>query len=161
MNEPIPTIQVDTREQVPLRFESYPIETATLPCGDYGIVGFSDWNNPAFIVERKSLGDLIGSLTFGRERFQREVEKLRQFRFRAIVIEAHERQLSEGEYRSQTKPQCVLQSLAALQVRTGIHVIWAGSPEGAAMTIERLVRQFIRGITKDAQRLGRMEARAV
>jgi len=46
----------------------FPVERATLPAGDYGLRGFSDWANPVFIVERKSGADLCGSLGKGRER---------------------------------------------------------------------------------------------
>lgn len=44
----------DTREQLPLDIKAYPVEIVRLPVGDYGIKGFSGWQNPAFIVERKA-----------------------------------------------------------------------------------------------------------
>jgi len=92
-----PTILIDTREQTPLAFDRrFPTERATLPVGDYGVRGFSDWSNPAFVIERKTLDDLCGSLGTGRERFLREVERMRQFRFRALVIEAHKDQVTLG-----------------------------------------------------------------
>jgi ERCC4-type nuclease len=148
-----PTVLVDSREQQPLEIVAYPVEVVGLPCGDYGIKGFSDWNNPAFAVERKSLNDLIGSLTTGRDRFMREVEKLREFRFRCLLIEAVRGEVEMGQYRSAATPASILGSLAALQVRAGLHVIWAGSPEGAACELERLVRCFVHGVEKDYRRL--------
>lgn len=151
-------ILVDTREQRILPIEGYALETATLPVGDYGIDGFSDWNNPAFIVERKSLDDLIASLTTNRERFMRECEGLRRFRFAALVIEGTEDQIARRKYRSLARPNSILQSLAALQVRNGIHVIFAGDHDGAARTVERLIRQFARGIEKDHARLAKCKA---
>lgn len=149
----VTTILVDSREKQPLRFENYLTEVATLPVADYGIAGFSNWTNPGFVVERKSLGDLIGSLTSGRPRFWREVEKMRQFRFAAIVIEATHAEVEAGHFRSKATPQSILASLYAIQVRAGIHVLWCGDAQGAARTIESLVRQFCRGIEKDAKRL--------
>ena len=83
----------------------------------------------------------------------REVEKMRQFRFAAIVIEATEAEVAAGQYGSKATPQSILQSLAAIQVRAGVHVIWAGDSVGAAEALERLVRQFHRGIEKDMKRL--------
>ena len=148
-----PVIQIDSREQRPLILEGYPTEVVGLPCGDYGVRGFSDWTNPAFICERKSLGDLVSSLTSGRARFEREIEKLRQFRFRAILIEAVLGEVEYQQYRSVVSPQSIFQSLAAFQVRTNLHIIWCGTPEGAARTLERLVRQFVRGVEKDMKRL--------
>jgi len=149
------TILVDTREQAPLDITAFPTERATLPVGDYGIAGFSDWTNPAFIIERKSLDDLVGSLTTGRERFMREVERLRQFRFHALVVEALEAEVSFHHYRSDATPQSILQSLAALQVRCDLHVLWCADAERTARCVERLVRQFVRGIEKDYRLIGR------
>lgn len=150
-------ILVDTREQRPLEFENYPTEAATLPVGDYGLKGFSDWDNPQFIVERKSLDDLIGSLTAGRERFMKECEKMRQFQFAAILVEARRIEVEQGEYRSQAKPQSILGSLSSLMVRAGIHVIFAGDRKLAAVELERLVRTFARGIESDYRKLGAMK----
>ncbi len=146
-------VVVDTREQAPLDITDYPTERATLPVGDYGIAGFSDWDNPAFIVERKSLDDLVGSLTTGRDRFIRECEKMRAFRFHALVIEAREEDVTCHRYQSAATPQSVLQTLCALQVRAGLHILWCADPDGAARAVERLVRQFVRGIEKDYRRL--------
>lgn len=93
-----PIVQIDTREQNPLDIEGYRLEVATLSVGDYGIKGFSNWDNPRFIIERKSLNDLAGSITHGRERFFRECQLLRQFQFAAIVIEGGEADVSGHEY---------------------------------------------------------------
>ena len=148
-----PTIIIDSREKAPLDIRAYPAEAAGLPAGDYGIKGFSDWANPAFIVERKSIQDLVGSLTGGRKRFMAEVERLRRFRFAAILIEATREEVELHSYRGMATPQSILASLDAIEVRTGVHVIWAGSPEGAARRLEGLVRQFVRGVEKDYKRL--------
>lgn len=94
----IVTVQ-DTREQRPLEIKGYAVEVAGLPVGDYGVKGFSDWNNPAFICERKSVGDLVGSLTRGRRRFTREVEGLRRLRFASILIEGMREQVELGAVR--------------------------------------------------------------
>jgi DNA excision repair protein ERCC-4 len=154
METPTPTVIQDTREQCPLVIEAYPVEIATLPVGDYGVKGFSDWNNPAFIVERKSLGDLVGSLTSGHDRFMREIEGLRRFRFAAILVEADWADVASHTYRGAANPASLLAMLAAIQVRAGVHVFWCGSATQAARQFEGLVRQFCRGVIKDAKRLG-------
>jgi len=153
-----PIILIDTREQCPLRIDAYKVERATLPVGDYGIQGFSDWSNPSFIVERKSLGDLVQSLTHDRDRLEREVLKLRQFRFAALIIEAERVQVEIGDYLSAARPEALLQSLAAFEVRHGLHVMWAGDARGAARTLERLVRQFVRNIENQQRCLRRASA---
>ena len=146
-------IQIDSREQCPLEFGGHPFEVVGLPCGDYGLAGFSDWSNPAFICERKSLEDLISSLTSGRERFMREIERLRRFRFGAILIEARRETVQAGEYRSNATPQSILASIDAIIVRTGVHVFWCSDHEGAANQFLSLTRQFERGIEKNYKRL--------
>jgi hypothetical protein len=66
------TIYVDTREQLPLKF-NFPIEVKTLKFGDYS---FSDREASGnCYVERKSLPDFIGTLSGGFDRFCKEVER--------------------------------------------------------------------------------------
>jgi len=153
MAQPSATIVQDTREQCPLDIRAYPVEVAGLPVGDYGVRGFSAWDNPAFIVERKSLDDLCGSMGRGRNRFMREIERMRQFRFRALLIEADRATVQAGDYRSKIAPTALLATLDALAVRCGLHVYWCNDPQGAARQLESLVRQFVRGVAKDFQRL--------
>lgn len=155
-----PVVLIDTREQRPLKIKAYPVEVIGLPVGDYGIKGFSDWNNPQFICERKSLDDLIQSLTHGRDRFEREVLKMRQFAFRALLIEAEQVQVEIGDFRSAAKPNAIMQSLASFQVRNNLHVIWCGNHNSTARTLERLVRQFVRGLEKNMHRLSKAEKEA-
>lgn len=146
-------IQIDTREQAPLSIQRFPIERIGLPCGDYGIKGFSDWTRPAWICERKSLNDLAGSLGKDRERFMREIEKLRQFAFRALVIEATQADVEAHAYRSDISPASILGTLDALAVRAGLHVFWCGDAQGAARKVESLAEKFVRGLIKDYQSL--------
>jgi len=154
MIEP-PTIIIDTREQRPLTITAYPTVRDTLPIGDYGIKGFSDWENPGFILERKSLSDLCGSLGKERPRFLREIEKMRQFRFRGLLIEAVKDEVELAQYRSAINPLSILRTLDALSVRAGVHVYWCRDAEGAARQTEGLVSMFIKGIIKDYNRLSR------
>ena len=155
------TVLVDSREQAPLIIESYPVQVVGLPVGDYGIAGFSDWDNPQFVCERKSLNDLVGSLTSGRKRFWRELHKLRQFRFSAILIEGQRADVEQQTYRSNATPQSILASLDAISVRFGVHIVWCVDAVGAARQFESLVRQFVRGRMKDVERLGIRPGRSV
>lgn len=150
-----PTMIIDTREQAPLDLPTLPSEIGTLPVGDYGIKGFSDWQCPGFVIERKSIEDLAGSMGKGRDRFRREAEKMRQFGFAAIVIEGGRSQVELGQYRSKIYPISILSGLDAFAVRAGIHIIWAGSRPEAAERIENLARMFARGVLKDAKRMER------
>lgn len=159
----------DTRERIPLLITRFPVERGGirmepgqprpgkdfeypekgLPVGDYSLKYFHTWTNPGITIERKSLDDLCGSLGKGRARFFREIEKMRQFRFRALVIEATEAQMDQHDYRSLIEPASVFGTLDALAVRTNLHVFWCGDPEGTARKVEQLIWFFARGIEKD------------
>lgn len=64
----ISQIVVDSREQNPFKFEYYPVIESKLEYGDYAL-----HPNNRLAVERKSLNDLFGTLSGGKERFEREV----------------------------------------------------------------------------------------
>jgi DNA excision repair protein ERCC-4 len=66
-------IIVDTREQATFSFTSFPceVERGTPSTGDYSIA----CHETAAAIERKSLTDLIGCLTHGRDRFERELAR--------------------------------------------------------------------------------------
>lgn len=78
-----PTIIIDTREQTPWTFSRFPTECGTLPTGDYSIKGLTR----LIVVERKSLPDLLGCIGHDRERFTAELQRLRGYRFRLVIIE--------------------------------------------------------------------------
>lgn len=139
----------DSREQRPLKIDAFPVEIESLSAGDYGIRGFSDHANPRFIVERKSLSDLIGSLnTFskGKPRFVRQIEKMRRFEQKSLLIEAHRFDVESGAYVSQTSSKSILGRLDAICADARVTVFWCGDPEGAARQLESLVRNFIDAI---------------
>jgi ERCC4-type nuclease len=148
-----PTIIQDTREQTPLNITAFPVEVSGLPVGDYGIKGFSTWENPEFIIERKSLADLTNSVGNDRERFMKEILKMRQFAFRGLVIEGWQEDIWEHRYPSAITPQSVMGSLDALSVRCDLHLYWCGDSQGAARCVEQLVRHFVSGIEKDYRKL--------
>lgn len=85
MTPETPLIIIDSREQTPLAFEHFPSRCGTLQSGDYSLAG----HEGRFTVERKSVADLIGSLTAGRERFERECHRLRGYDFARLLIVGH------------------------------------------------------------------------
>jgi DNA excision repair protein ERCC-4 len=93
----LPVILIDTREQLPLVFCHLATRGATLQSGDYSILGAEE----LFGVERKTIGDLIGCVTNGRERFERELHRLRGYRFKRLLIVGTEDEIKAGEYHSQ------------------------------------------------------------
>ena len=127
------TIITDTREQDPLTFANLPTETGTLYSGDYSVKGMEE----VFAIERKTIADIVGSLTSGRDRFQNELHRLRGYRFRRLLIVGTRHEIETGEYRSRTKPRAVLASLAAVEARYDIPVIFSPTPQTAAALVEQ------------------------
>jgi ERCC4-type nuclease len=137
---PTPTIIIDTREQTPLPFASLPTERRTLATGDYSISGFER----AFSVERKSVGDLIQSLTRERDRFSRELQRMRAFDLRRLLIVGTLADLEEHRYRSLANPKAIIGSLCAFEVRFDVPVCFRETPEAAAVQVERWALFFVR-----------------
>ena len=136
--EPLVILQ-DTREQCLWRFSrATRVDVVTLTEGDYSLAGFSD----RIRVERKSLADLVGSITTGRERFIDECRRLTSFEFRLLVVESSVETVPAHAYRSQTNPQSVLGSVIALHVDYGLPCIWAGDAGNAANIVERIFRRI-------------------
>ena len=128
----VPVLLVDTREQRPLQFSHLPAESATLYTGDYSVRGLEE----IFAVERKSLADLAGSLTRERDRFMKEMHRLRGYRFPYLLAIGDDMELSRLQAQGRLKLQQVEHSLRAIQSRYGVHVERAYSEKQAACLVE-------------------------
>jgi hypothetical protein len=104
-------IVVDAHEQYPYRFATQQVSTVrrALPCGDYGLV-----LNGQLVasVERKSLADLVTSLTGGKLRYQ--IGDLAALPRAAVVVEDRYSQLFKLDH---ARPAMVADGLAELQIR--------------------------------------------
>lgn len=128
-----PVILIDSREQSPLSFQRLQSRTGTLTSGDYSVVGLES----LFAVERKTISDLLSCcIGENRQRFERELHRLRGFRFKRLVIVGSERQIMAGDYRSNIKPQAVIGTLRAFEVRYDMPVVFCDTAEAAANRIE-------------------------
>ncbi|CAN5267475.1 hypothetical protein BH18ACT4_BH18ACT4_09390 [soil metagenome] len=112
-------ILVDTREQYAYRFAGKPVRTVAraLPCGDYGVV--VDGHLVA-AVERKSVPDLVSSLTSGRLRYS--LGELGALPRAAVVVEERYSELLKG---GRARPASILDGLAECQVRwPGVAIVF-------------------------------------
>lgn len=151
-----PTVIVDEQEKRPWAISKFPTERRSLRDGDYTIKGFGDVRagEPAlFVVERKSLDDLAGTLGKGRKRFDREVERLRRYEFAAIVIEGTEEQVLRGEYGCGTRPQSIIEALRSYMINDGIHVVWAYNARYAGEWFEESARHWVDRLFKNLNRM--------
>jgi hypothetical protein len=109
-------IVVDSHEQYPYRFSSQQVTTVTraLPCGDYGLVLEGKL---VASVERKSLADLVSSLTSGKLRYA--LAELDALPRAAVVVEDRYSAVFKLD---RVRPAMIADGLAELQVR------WPGIP---------------------------------
>ena len=130
----LPELVVDTREQTPLEFRNIPADTGTLYTGDYSIRGFED----DFAIERKTISDLVASLTRDRDRFMRELLRLRGCAFRRLLIVGSVQDIEKGNYRSKASPRSIMASLSAIEARFYLPILFEETEDRAALRVERL-----------------------
>ena len=134
----------DTREQAPYTFACITppplVEVATLASGDYSIKGLEDQVG----IERKSILDAFGTFGQGRQRFEKELGRLAQMRFAAVVIEAPwEQIILQPPRRSKLNPKTIHASIVAWQIRyRTIHFWTCPNREFAERTTYRLLKRF-------------------
>ncbi len=129
-----PVLVIDTREQAPLTFSRLPSVRGTLSTGDYSFRGGEE----LFAVERKSVADLVGCCVGdNRERFFRELHRLRGFRFKRLLIVGTRAEISAGDFRSNISPRAVLATLSAIEARFDVPVVFAATVGEAAELVER------------------------
>lgn len=104
-------ILVDAHERYPFVFAGQQVRTVrrALPCGDYAV---SAGNRVVCAVERKSLGDLVSSLTTGRLRYA--LGELAALPRAAVVVEQGYARIFALEH---VRGSVVADGLAELQVR--------------------------------------------
>lgn len=128
------TALIDSREQLPLALSPLRTQVASLPTGDYSILGLEH----VVAIERKSLDDLLGCVGCERERFDREVMRLLAFPVRLLLIEATWAEIELGQWRSKLKPESVIGSLLGWQA-SGLSVHMVGDHERAGKHAARLL----------------------
>ena len=119
-------VVIDSREQLPYDLRPLSIELGGLSTGDYGLAGeFSG----LVAIERKSLPDFVGSCTGGRDRFDRELQRMLAYPSRAVVVEATWADIDAGEWRARATPQMIRASITSFASR-GIPVMLCCDREG-------------------------------
>jgi ERCC4-type nuclease len=147
------TVVIDRRERLPFAFANLkadarrrrrplvvPTVAAHLPSGDYSIEGFQD----KVAVERKSLEDLYGTLGQHRDRFERELARLDEMDFAAVVVEADwPAILFTPPVESSLLPKTVFRSVLAWQQRfPRVHWWTAYSRDFAEIITFRVLERF-------------------
>jgi hypothetical protein len=137
-------IYCDTREQRPLEFEVdgevSEVITTKLPYGDYAC-GWEDKEGkhvkfmPLFF-ERKSLGDLYGTMGKGMERFKKEIERANDDGSKLIIIvEACFAEVKNGYEHSKMEGESILKTLHTLWVKHDVPYILCNDRKDMKETI--------------------------
>jgi ERCC4-type nuclease len=136
-----PLVIVDTREQDPLVFTHLESRRGMLITGDYSIAGMTE----LIAIERKSISDLVGCVMGqNRERFERELHRLRGFRFKRLLVVGSRGEIEVQRYHSRISPKAVLGSLAAWECRFDVPIVYAATPAQAAIQVETWCWYFAR-----------------
>jgi len=167
-------IAVDSREQKPYKFKGLFPESGDLvimetgiPEGDYLTIGGSWVDNgersllaqdetvvharsfkkeECALIERKTLADLYGTIGHGRDRFVRELERMKVYGYAAILIEAQMSQIAEPnvhlKHPTQMSPKSVIASLIAWSQRYGIHIVMCPGRANAERICFRILERW-------------------
>jgi hypothetical protein len=95
--------------------------------GDYTVEGYES----EIAIERKSLDDLATCLSGDCGRFQRQLERLRAFKYRAVVIEGGTRDILQGAYYAPVRPVKLLQRVSDCMARYKIPFLLADCVDDA------------------------------
>lgn len=157
------TLVIDTREQLPWDFADIPADAhqggpaggcvvvpvvvvpvvvGTLGAGDYSVQG---WESRV-AVERKSAADLVGTIGQGRDRFERELERLAVMDFATVVVEA---ELSELKLNppphSQLQFKTITRSVQAWQQRyPRVHWMFLPGRRAAMLWGYRVLERWVK-----------------
>lgn len=129
-----PVLIVDSREQTPLVFTRLKSERGTLVTGDYAFKGGEE----LFSIERKTVSDFVACcIGTNRERFERELHRLRGYRFKRLLIVGTRAAIERKEYQSNITPRAVLGTLAAFEARYDVPASFCPTAEEAALQVEQ------------------------
>ena len=149
----------DTREQKPLDFSAIParpkVVVATLATGDYSIQGMES----VVCLERKSIADLVDTLvrdlskqhkgTVGR--FAKELERMRAYKYAAIVVEGTRRDIFQHRYVSKVPPRMIEAMIDFIWVGSGIPTFWCDDAEITAECVYSILKQVYKKETTCAK----------
>ena len=137
-------ITVDTHERYPFTFADRQVTVlrAGLPAGDYGLV--QDGRLQA-VVERKSMPDLVTSLTTGKLRFQ--LTELSSVPRAAVVVEERYSEVFRSRH---VRPAVVADGLAECQIRwPHVPIVFCETRKLAQEWTYRFLAAAQRGIAED------------
>lgn len=134
------TVQ-DTREQRGL-FDPSECIISTLKTGDYSILGYES----KFAIERKSMIDLVSTVTRHHERFKKEIARGLDMDYFAIVVEDSWINLKNNTYkhanRTKVKGDTVCKIVATIHMKYKVPVFFTKSRQESKELIKYLSEAY-------------------
>lgn len=109
-------------------------EVSNLYTGDYSIKGLENH----IAIERKSLDDMMGCIGTHRDRFEREIIRLKGYPVKCIVVESEWKTIESGKYRSRVKSTSAIGTLMGW-IAQGIPIVMAGDHKRAGIFVARML----------------------
>lgn len=154
----------DTREQLPLTFDHCAyverVEDIGLPFGDYAGMMGNDKDSLTQIpwaVDRKSLGDLYGTMTSGYERWKACMERAKKANHKLVLaIECTYTQVGNGFDHSEFSGEAMLKKLNTLQTKYDLDIWYCSGRREMASRIAGFLSAVERNYSKQTNG-GRVE----
>jgi ERCC4-type nuclease len=135
-------IIIDSREQAPLDFKDSKIKK--LNAGDYSIEGYED----KIAIERKSAGDIFGTLGKGHKRFKKELERVKEYDYFGIYIEDSFENIYnktfENSHFSKMHGFVIIAILNTLKIKYGIDVVFCNSRVSMKQQINEVFKAYLK-----------------
>jgi DNA excision repair protein ERCC-4 len=135
---------VDTREQKPylniFKKINQKYLRKKLDVGDYSLKNYEN----KFAIERKTLDDFICSITRGRKRFEKELEKAKSFEYFALIIECSFYDIKNRNYYSKIEPEVILSTIFKWSTKYKIPIFFMDTRVGGALAVVKLAEGFLR-----------------
>ncbi len=138
-------VLIDTREPLHTAWEfdceTFTTERVKLDTGDYSIRGYQDCT---ICVERKTIGDFVGTVIGKWSRFRSELMRMSAFDYAIIVVECNLSDVMEHRYESDALPASVIGRANGIWIDHHVAVnFWGPRPSAIAMT-ERYLIQLVK-----------------
>jgi len=129
-------IVIDSREQNPYKFDGAIVKG--LKSGDYSILGLEN----RIALERKTKEDAFASLGSGRARFEKEVIRLSEYDYSAIVIESNLDDFLQAPAFTKMNPKAAMNSLVSWSVKYKVLIFFASDRRHAKALVYRILQKY-------------------
>lgn len=136
-------ILVDTREQIPFRFPN--TKSQALPYGDYSVEYNGKSYHDKIVIERKGgIGELYAFSGSERDRFCRELEKMKDVKYKYILIEADFLDIVNKQPYGKLPSSTVYSTILSFAIKYQITPLFCNSHQNARQVLWKLFYFFVK-----------------